>query len=197
MNRSTVWLWVPQSALLYCSPSYNTSMVLTLPSSLQWRTIRRTGPSHFWTPLLNQRLMETCLSLCTGNLPTQTSTYSETVTTTSQPCFSVIHTLSHRAQTVCGNPELLHKEKTHLRNALTQCKYPKLALDKVERSLPRGFLMGLTTRAPQVPCLLPMKLKQKITLSYFTHKVSVKVSRRSVGGMAYRPTSKVVIPSGT
>ena len=39
--------------------------------------------------------------------------------------FSVIHTLSHRAQTVCSNPELPHKEKTHLMNALTQCKYPK------------------------------------------------------------------------
>ena len=51
--------------------------------------------------------------------------------------FSVIHTLSHRAQTVCSNPELLHKEKAHLRNALAQCKYPKWALDKVERRLNR------------------------------------------------------------
>ena len=41
---------------------------------------------------------------------------------------NVIHTLSNRAQTVYSNPELLHKEKTHLRNALTQCKYPKWAL---------------------------------------------------------------------
>ena len=49
--------------------------------------------------------------------------------------FSVIHTLSHRAQTVCSNPELLHKEKTYLRNALPQCKYPKWSLDKVERRL--------------------------------------------------------------
>ena len=51
--------------------------------------------------------------------------------------FSVFHTLSHRAQTVCSNPELLHKEKAHLRNALTECKYPKWALDKVERRLNR------------------------------------------------------------
>ena len=57
--------------------------------------------------------------------------------------------------------------------------------------------MGLTTRALQVPSLLPMKLKQMVILSYLTHKVSVKVSRRSVGGMAYRPNSKGVIPSGT
>ena len=49
--------------------------------------------------------------------------------------FWVIHTLSHRAQTVCSNPELLNKEKTHLSNALTQCKYPKWALDKVEKRL--------------------------------------------------------------
>ena len=57
--------------------------------------------------------------------------------------------------------------------------------------------MGLTTRALQVLSLLPMKLKPRVTLSYLTHKVSVKVSRRSVGGMAYRPTLKVVILSGT
>ena len=47
--------------------------------------------------------------------------------------FSVINTLSHRAQTVCSNPELLKQEKEHLRKALTQCKYPKGALDKVEK----------------------------------------------------------------
>ena len=40
--------------------------------------------------------------------------------------FSVIHTLSHRAQTVCSNPELLHKEKAHLRNALTQMSIPQM-----------------------------------------------------------------------
>ena len=39
--------------------------------------------------------------------------------------FSVINTLSHRAKTVCSNPELLKQEKDHLRKALTQCKYPK------------------------------------------------------------------------
>ena len=52
--------------------------------------------------------------------------------------FSVILTLSHRASTVCSNPELLQKEKDHLRNALTKCKYPKWALDKVEGRLNRS-----------------------------------------------------------
>ena len=112
--------------------------------------------------------------------------------------FSVIHTLSHRAQTVCSNPELLHKERTHLRNALTQYKYPKWTLDMVERSFNNssseasdGANNQGNTGAP------PKKLKPKVTLLYPTHKVSVKVSRRSVVGMAYRPTSKVVIPSET
>ena len=51
---------------------------------------------------------------------------------------SVIQTLSHRASTVCINPELLQKEKDHLRKALTKCKYPKWALDKVEGRLNRS-----------------------------------------------------------
>ena len=51
--------------------------------------------------------------------------------------FSVINTLTHRAQTVCSNPELLCKEMDHLRKALTQCKYPKWPLHKVEKRLNR------------------------------------------------------------
>ena len=52
--------------------------------------------------------------------------------------FSIIHTISHRASTVCNKPELLQQEKDHLRKALTKCKYPKWALDKVEKRLNRS-----------------------------------------------------------
>ena len=72
--------------------------------------------------------------LCTGSQLIQTSTYSGIATITSAK-FSVINTLSHRAQTVCSNPELPKQEKEHLRKALTKCKYPKWALDKVEKRL--------------------------------------------------------------
>ena len=65
--------------------SFNTSTVLTLLQSLQWRTTRRMGPSPSWTPLLNQRLMAHYPSLCTGNPLIQTSTYSRIITITSQP----------------------------------------------------------------------------------------------------------------
>ena len=52
--------------------------------------------------------------------------------------FSVIHILSHRAKTVYSKPELLKQEKDHLRKAFTKCKYPKWALDKVEKRLNRS-----------------------------------------------------------
>ena len=38
---------------------------------------------------------------------------------------------------MCSNPELLQKEKEHLRKALTNCNYPKWALHKVEKRFNR------------------------------------------------------------
>ena len=126
--------------------------------------------------------------------------------------FSVIHTLSHRASTACSKLELLQQEKGHLRKALTKCKYPKWALDKVEKRLNRSTRQvtdgGTTIAQPstnevknkghivipytqQLPNLPPMKLKIRVTLSYPIHKVFVKASKRSVVGMAFKPTSKV------
>ena len=95
------------------------------------------GPSPCWTPLLNLRLMAHYPSLCTGNPHKLTCTYSGIVTITSNPSL-VYHTLSHRAKTVCSRPELLQQERDHLRKALTKCKYPEWALDKVKRRLNRS-----------------------------------------------------------
>ena len=47
--------------------------------------------------------------------------------------YSMTYTLTHRARTVCTKSELLNKEIQLLRKALTKCKYPKWALDKVGR----------------------------------------------------------------
>ena len=54
--------------------------------------------------------------------------------------------------------------------------------------------MGSATKLPN---LSPMKLKIRVTLSYPTHKVFVKVSKRSVVDMAFKLTSKVTGPSKT
>ena len=109
--------------------------------------------------------------------------------------FSVIHTLSHRATTVCSKPELLQQEKrpplspnANIPNGLwTRWR-------KDSTGLPVRSLMGLTTKALQLPNLSLMKLKIRVLLSYPTHKVFVKVSKRSVAGMAFKPTSKVAGP---
>ena len=38
--------------------------------------------------------------------------------------YRVIDTLTHRAKTVCTEPDLLQRELQHLRNTLVKCKYP-------------------------------------------------------------------------
>ena len=114
--------------------------------------------------------------------------------------FSVIHTLSHRAQAVCSNPKLLCKEKAHLRNALAQCKYPKWALDKVERRLnkpssevPDGANSQGTAGAQ--PSSNEVKTKGHIVMHYTQGLCeSIKKICRRYG---IRPTSKVVTLSGT
>ena len=114
--------------------------------------------------------------------------------------FSVINNLSHRAKTVCSNHGLLKQEKEHLGKALTQCKYPKWALDKLEKRLHRSSseaIDGANNQVPQVPLLPLEKLRIRVILSYPTHKVFVKVSKRSVVDMASKLTSKVVAPSRT
>ena len=95
------------------------------------------GPSPSWTPLSNLRLMAQDPSLC--RKPTHTDQYLQWDSHHHLSAkFSVIHTLSHRAKAVCSKPELLQQEKDHLRKALTKCKYPKWALDKMEKSLNRS-----------------------------------------------------------
>ena len=45
--------------------------------------------------------------------------------------YSVVGSLHHRAQTICSSPELLQQEE-HLKQALTRCKYPAWALNRVK-----------------------------------------------------------------
>ena len=79
------------------------------------------------------------LSISVYRKPTQTDQYLQWDSLHHLSAkFSVIQTLSHRASTMCSNPELLQKEKEHLRKALTKCNYPNWALDKVEKRLNRS-----------------------------------------------------------
>ena len=45
--------------------------------------------------------------------------------------YGVIGTLLHRAKAICSNPQLLKQEEDHLYRALTKCKYPAWALNRM------------------------------------------------------------------
>ena len=108
------------------------------------------------------------LSITVYRKPTHTDQYLQWDIHHHLPAkFSVIHTLSHRASTVCSKPELLPQEKDHLRKALTKCKYPKWALDKVEKRLNRSTRQvtdGGTTGAQ--PATSEVKNKGHIVIPY-------------------------------
>ena len=165
--------------------------VLTLPSGLQWRTTRRMGPSPNWTPLSNLRLMVAYPSLCTGNPHIQTSTYIGTVTITSQPNLvsstpSLIGPKQCAASLSCSNKKRTTSGRLSLNANIQSGLWTRWRKDLTR--LPVRSLIGLITKALQVPMLSPAELKLRATLSYPTHKVFVKVSKRSMVDMAFKPT---------
>ena len=64
--------------------------------------------------------------------PTHTDQYLQWDSHHNLACkYSVINTLTHRAKAVCSNPQMLTEELNHLEGALTKCKYPRWAFQKV------------------------------------------------------------------
>ena len=49
--------------------------------------------------------------------------------------YSVIGTLLHRAETICSDPQLLKQEEDHLYKALSTCKYPTWALNRIKMKI--------------------------------------------------------------
>ena len=153
-------------------------------------------PSPFWTLLSNQRLMGPCPSLYTGNLHIQTSIYSGTVTITSQPS-SVSSKPSPIGPPPCAAILSCSKRKKNTSGKLspnaTTLNGPWTKWRKDSTGLPDRSMMGATI----LPSLPTMECKVRVTLSYPTHKVFVKVSKRSVVDMASKLTSRVAQPSKT
>ena len=114
--------------------------------------------------------------------------------------FRVINTLSHWAKTVCSSPVLLQQEMDHLRKILTQCKYPKWALDKVEKRLNKStskVIYGVINQGTTGTQVATNDVKTKGHIGIPYTQGLLKVSRRSVVDMAFIPTSKVAAPSRT
>ena len=70
-------------------------------------------------------LADNSLSITVYQKPTHTDQYLQWDSQHSLSAkYSVIGTLTHRAKTVCTDPELLQRELQHLRKALGRCNYP-------------------------------------------------------------------------
>ena len=130
------------------------------------------------------------------NLHIQTSIYSGTATITSQPSL-VSSKPSPIGPPLCAAILSCFKKKRSTSG--------KLSSNAITPNGPwtrwRKDLTGLPDRVndggnntAQLPTL---KCKVRVTLSYPTHKVFVKVSERSVVGMASKTTSRVAEPSKT
>ena len=65
--------------------------------------------------------------------PTYTDLYLQWDSSHTVPSkYSVVGSLHHRAKTICSSPELLQQEEKHLKQALTRCKYPVWAMNRVK-----------------------------------------------------------------
>ena len=140
--------------------------------------------------------MVLCPSLYTGILHIQTSIYSGTATITSQPSL-VSSKPSPIGPPLCAAILGCFKKKRITSgklspNAITP-NGPWTRWRKDLTGLPDRLMMGAIT----LPSLPTLKCKVRVTLPYPTHKVFVKVSERSVVGMASKPTSRVAEPSKT
>ena len=155
--------------------------------------MRRMGPSPSWILLSNQRLMVLCPYLYTGNPHILTSIYSGTANITSQPS-SVLIKPSPIGPPLCAAVLSCSKKKRITSGRLSlNANIPNglwTRWRKDQTGLPGRLMMGAST----MPKLLTMKWKARGTLSYPTHKVFVKVSKRSVVGMASKLTSRVAEP---
>ena len=125
---------------------------------------------HIWDRVL----------LNTGNPHIQTSTYSGIIIITSQSNLvsstpSTIGPKQGAASLSCSNKKRTTSGRLSLNANILSGLWTRWRKDLT--SLPVRSLMGLITKAPQVPRLSPVELKLRVTLSYPTHKVFVKVSK--------------------
>ena len=156
------------------------------------------GSIPFLDTIVNLRLMAHYPSLCTGNPHIQTSTCHGTVTITSQPNLVSSTPCPIGPQQCVASMSCLNKKRTTSGRLSPNVNIPNglwTRWRKDSTGLPVRSMMGLTTKALQLPNLSPMKLNIRVILSFLTHKVFVKVWKRSVVDMAFKPTSKVAGPS--
>ena len=136
--------------------------------------------------------------LYTGNPHILTSTYSGIVSITSQPNL-LSSTPSPIGPQQCGvglsccNKKWTTSGRLSLNANILNGLWTRWRKDST--SLPVRSLVNI--QGTTVAYLSQVKSKLRVTLSYPTHKVFVKASKRSMVDMAFKPTSKVAVPSKT
>ena len=148
------------------------------------------GPYPSWTLLSNQRLIVLCPYMYTGNPHIQTSIYSGTVTITSLPSL-VSSKPSPTGLPPCVAILSCFKEKRSTSGKLSPNATTPNGLWTRWRKDSTGLPDRLMIGAMKMPSLPSKECQVRVTLSFPTHKVFVKVSKSSVVGMASKLTSKV------
>ena len=101
-----------------------TSTALIQQSSLQSKVLKAMGLFSFLDTLVTL-LADNSLSITVYCKPTHIHQYLQWDSHHSLSAkYSVIGTLTHKAKTICTDPEFLWKELLHLRKALGRCNYP-------------------------------------------------------------------------
>ena len=108
--------------------------------------------------------------------------------------YSVISTLFHRAKEVCSTKQHLEEEQDHIKQSLTACKYPKWALNRVEKKKrvhkqPRNKNKGLRGNNN------PTKRRTYVTVPYI--KGLGESVKNTCKNMAFKYFSKEANPSRT
>ena len=93
----------------------------------------REDGSMFFLDILITPKEDGSLSTTVYRKPTHTDLYIQWGSNhTVSSKYSVVGSLHHRAKTICSSQDLLQQEEDHLKQALTRCKYPAWAINKIK-----------------------------------------------------------------
>ena len=127
-------------------PSWTTSTLLTSISSFTCEEQREDGSLPFLDVLVIPK-EDGSLNSTVFRKATHTDLYLQWDSHHTLPSkYSVVGTLLHRANTICSEPQLLRQEEDHLYKALSTCKYPTWALNRINMKIRNPNTNGNNTK---------------------------------------------------
>ena len=102
--------------------------------------------------------------------------------------YSVINSLLHRAKNICSNQDQLKEELTYVERALTACKYPSWAIQRMK--LKKNTPNKIETLTEPTEATTPTELLSQ----FHTTRDLVRVSKTLAESMAFKYTLRVERP---